>query len=129
MQACIRFGMLSLGFLLALGTGLAGAQTRPPDASPLPGAVSPADPAQLRLTPTQKTAILKAVREKSATLRPPTSFSVVVGEMVPPSIELYMLPDSALAEVPEAKSVKYTVLQNQVVLVDPTNMRIVDVLR
>ncbi len=49
--------------------------------------------------------------------------------MVPPSIELYMLPDNALAEVPEAKSVKYTVLQNQVVLVDPTNMRIVDVLR
>ena len=83
----------------------------------------------MRLTPTQKTAILKAVREKSATLRPPTSFSIVVGEMVPPSIELYVLPDNALAEVPEAKSVKYTVLQNQVVLVDPTNMRIVDILR
>jgi hypothetical protein len=121
--------MLSLGFLLVLGTGLAGAQTPSSDGLSLRGAVSPADPAQLRLTPTQKTAILKAVREKSATLRPPTSFSIVVGEMVPPSIELYMLPDNALAEVPEAKSVKYTVLQNQVVLVDPTNMRIVDVLR
>jgi hypothetical protein len=126
MKACLRHATLALSLVLA--TGLAGAQTRAPDGS-LPGAVSPADPAQLRLTPTQKTAILKAVREKSATLRPPTSFSIVVGEMVPPSIELYMLPDNALAEVPEAKSVKYTVLQNQVVLVDPTNMRIVDVLR
>jgi hypothetical protein len=127
MKACLRQATLALSLVLA--TGLAGAQTRPPDGSPLPGAVSPADPTQLRLTPTQKTAILKAVREKSATLRPPASFSIVVGEMVPPSIELYILPDNALAEVPEAKSVKYTVLQNQVVLVDPTNMRIVDVLR
>ena len=49
--------------------------------------------------------------------------------MVPPSIELYLLPDNALAEVPEAKAVKYTVVQNQVVLVDPTTMRIIDVLR
>jgi Protein of unknown function (DUF1236) len=127
MKACLRHATLALS--LVLGAGLAGAQAPSSDGLSLRGAVSPADPAQLRLTPTQKTAIVKAVREKSATLRPPTSFSIVVGEMVPPSIELYMLPDNALAEVPEAKSVKYTVLQNQVVLVDPTNMRIVDVLR
>jgi len=127
MKACLRHAALALS--LVLGSGLAGAQTRPPDALPQPGAVSPADPAQLQLTPAQKASILKAVRENSATIRPPTSFAVAVGEMVPPSIELYILPDNALAEVPEAKSVKYTVLQNQVVLVDPTNMRIVDVLR
>ena len=127
MKACLRHAALALS--LVLGSGLAGAQTPSSDGLSQPGAVSPADPAQLQLTPAQKASILKAVREKSATLRPPTSFSVVVGEMVPPSIELYILPDNALAEVPEAKSVKYTVLQNQVVLVDPTNMRIVDVLR
>src|SRR6266852_3938459 len=83
MKACLRHAALVLS--LVLGSGLAGAQTRPPDALPQPGAVSPADPAQLQLTPAQKASILKAVREKSATIRPPTSFAVAVGEMVPPS--------------------------------------------
>jgi Protein of unknown function (DUF1236) len=129
MKPYLRFG--ALAFALALGVDLAAAQTRAPDGLPPPvGAVTPANPAQLQLTPAQKTAILNAVREKSANVRPSTTgFSVAVGEMVPPSIELYLLPDNALAEVPEAKAVKYTVVQNQVVLVDPTTMRIIDVLR
>jgi hypothetical protein len=129
MKHCLRFGTLALS--LVLGVGLAAAQTRAPDGlQPPVGAVPPANPAQLQLTPAQMTAILNAVREKSASVRPSTTgFSVAVGEMVPPSIELYLLPDNALAEVPEAKAVKYTVVQNQVVLVDPTTLRIIDVLR
>jgi hypothetical protein len=128
-MASLRFGTLAL--FLALGAGLAAAQTRAPDGLPQPGgAVNPVNPAQLQLSPAQKTAILNAVRQQSASIRPPvSSFSVAVGEMVPPSIELYILPDNALSEVPEAKAVKYTVVQNQVVLVDPTTMRIIDVLR
>jgi hypothetical protein len=47
---------------------------------------------------------------------------------VPPATELYFLPDGALASVPEANSVKYTVAQNRVVLVDPKTMRVVDVI-
>jgi hypothetical protein len=39
-----------------------------------------------------------------------------------------VLPDRALATVPEARSVKYTVVQKQIVLVDPTTMRVVDVI-
>jgi hypothetical protein len=125
MKTSLRWGAVVLS--LGLGIGIAAAQTRSPD--PMPGAVSPADPAQLQLSPEQKTAILTAVRQHKANIRPSVEFSVAIGEMVPPSIELYMLPDSALSTVPQAKSVKYTVVQNQVVLVDPTTMRIVDVLR
>src|SRR5262245_52212716 len=129
MQRHLRCGTLVIS--LALAPGVAAAQTRAPDAlQPPVGAVNPANPAQLQLTPAQRSAILNAVREKSTAVRPPTTgFSVAVGEMVPPSIELYLLPDNALAEVPEAKAVKYTVVQNQVVLVDPTTLRIIDVLR
>ena len=47
----------------------------------------------------------------------------------PPVIELYILPESALVTAPEAKGVKYTMVQNQIVLVDPTTMRVVDVIR
>jgi hypothetical protein len=43
-------------------------------------------------------------------------------------IELYMLPDEAVAGVPAAKLYKYTMVEGKVVLVDPTNMRVVDVI-
>jgi hypothetical protein len=52
----------------------------------------------------------------------------VIGADVPPMIELYTLPDDAVAAVPAAKLYKYTVVENKVVVVDPTKMRIVDVI-
>jgi hypothetical protein len=48
------------------------------------------------------------------------------GAQVPPATELYFLPDRALATAP--KATKYTVAQNRVVLVDPTTMRVVEVI-
>ena len=72
MRPYLRFG--ALAFALALGVDLAAAQTRAPDGlQPPVGAVNPANPAQLQLTPAQKTAILNAVREKSASVRPSTT--------------------------------------------------------
>ena len=58
----------------------------------------------------------------------PKDFSPVIGADVPPMIELYMLPDDAVAGVPAAKLYKYTMVENKVVLVDPTKMRVVDVI-
>ena len=56
------------------------------------------------------------------------SFSPVIGADVPPMIELYELPDDALADVPAAKLYKYTMVQDKVVVVDPTKMRVIDVI-
>jgi hypothetical protein len=39
------------------------------------------------------------------------------------------LPIAALAQAPEVRNLKYTMVQNQVVLVDPLQMRVVDVIR
>ena len=50
-------------------------------------------------------------------------------EQVPAMIELYVLPDDILAQNPTTKFYKYTVVQDRVVLVDPTNMRIVAVIQ
>jgi len=54
---------------------------------------------------------------------------VSVGAQVPASIELYPLPANVVSEVPAAKMYKYTVSQNQVVLVDPTNMQVVEIIK
>ena|SRR5437667_1789134 len=133
----MRCHVPTLVLALIAGAGLAAAQAPPaqsPDESithPAPGSLpSTAAPlSQLQLTAAQKTAILNAIRGDSGKGGSPVNFVVAVGAPVPPSIELYVLPDAALADVPEAKIVKYTRMQNQVVLVDPTTMRVVDVLR
>jgi hypothetical protein len=83
---------------------------------------------QLRLTEAQRSALAASVRKANKTVAAPPSFVVSVGAPVPPAIELYILPDDALAQVPQAKLVKYTVVKNELVLVDPTNMRVVDVI-
>jgi len=84
--------------------------------------------AQIQLDAAQKAAIITAVRD--IRIAPPGhSFNISVGAQVPPSIELNYLPVAALSQAPQARDLKYTLVQNQVVLVDPTNMRIVDVIR
>ena len=83
---------------------------------------------QIQLDAKQKAAIVSAVRDVR-NAPPGHSFNISVGAQVPPSIELYYLPIAALSQAPEAQALKYTMVQNQVVLVDPTNMRIVEVIR
>ena len=97
-----------------------------PGLDPLHGAVAPA--AQIQLTAEQRTAISDAVRQAGTRTKAPPNVPATVGAQVPPVIELYVLPDRALSAVPEAKGVKYTLVENQVVLVDPTTMRVVDVI-
>jgi uncharacterized protein DUF1236 len=48
---------------------------------------------------------------------------------LPTSIELYPLPDDVSAALPATKDYRYTVVQNQVVIVDPATMKVVDVIR
>jgi hypothetical protein len=86
------------------------------------------NPTQWRLTEAQRSAISVAVKRDRKAAEPSVSFVPSVGAPVPPAIELYLLPDTILAEVPAARSVKYTVMKNQLILVDPTNMRIVDII-
>jgi hypothetical protein len=81
----------------------------------------------LALTPAQRRAIYAAVvKDKSKTA--PRPFAATVGAEVPPMIELYTLPDPVLAENQSAKYYEYTLLQDKVVLVDPTRMRVIDVI-
>ena len=80
------------------------------------------------LSAAQRAAIATAVRDTK--IPPPNhSFNTSVGAQVPPSIELHALPISAVSQAPEVRNMKYTLVQNQVVLVDPANMRVVDVIR
>ncbi len=82
---------------------------------------------QLALTPAQRRAIYAAA-SKDSSKRAPTGFPAQVGAEVPPMIELYPLPDDAVSGNDAAKLYRYTLLQDKVVLVDPTKMRVVEVI-
>ena len=127
MKNHLRYGTIALA--LVSGIGLAAAQVSAPGAggNTQPGAMS--QPSQLKLSPAQRTAILNAVLQNSPKAAAPTNFQAAVGGPVPPSIELYPLPSGAVSQAPELGSLKYTMAQNQVVLVDPTTMRVVDIIR
>ena len=108
--------------LMPVGAKVADAQTNDAHDATV---VSPNGiPQKFELTPAQRSAIYDAVRKDKSKVSP-SRFPTAVGAEVPPMIELYMLPDDILAQNPAAKFYKYTVVQDRVVMVDPTNMRIV----
>ncbi|MGH7484533.1 MAG: DUF1236 domain-containing protein [bacterium] len=118
----IKLSVIAL--VAALNTGAAVAQSVGPTESISPGG----DVNQtLALTAAQKDAIYKSV-VKDKTHRPTAQFSTAIGAPVPPSLELRALPDEAVADNPSAKFFQYTRVQDKVVVVDPTRMRVVEVI-
>jgi hypothetical protein len=126
MKNHLRNGTIALA--LVSGIGFAAAQVNAPGAGGNTQSGAMSQPSQLKLSPAQKTAILNAVRQDSAKIAAPTNFQASVGGSVPPSIELYTLPSGAVSQAPELRSLKYTMAQSQVVLVDPTTMRVIDII-
>jgi hypothetical protein len=131
MKRPFLWGVLTVAFLSSLGPVASQVppdpKTQQPSLDPPHGAVAPA--AQIQLTAEQRVAIADAVRQAGTKAKAPPNVPATVGAQVPPVIELYVLPDRALSAAPEAKGVKYTLVDDQVVLVDPTTMRVVDVIR
>jgi len=106
-----------------VGVDVAGAQAGDIDEVLSPNGVAP----KLELTAAQRSAIYRAVSQDKGKVAP-SRFPTTVGGEVPPMIELYMLPDDIVANNPVTKLYKFTRVEDRVVLVDPTNMRVVAVI-
>ena len=81
----------------------------------------------LELTPAQRSAIYQEVHKDTSKVAP-SRFATYVGADVPPTIELYPLPDDIQANSPETSFYKFTGVDDEVVLVDPTKMRVIAVI-
>ena len=119
---------------IALGTVALVCAAGPQHADAQTGALDNALPAfngsseqKLVFTPAERRSIYSAVT-KDRRKAPQGRFPAVIGADVPPMIELDPLPDEAVANNPTAKFYEYTMVQDRVVLVDPTKMRVVDVI-
>jgi hypothetical protein len=111
---------------VALALAIPSAQAQDPDSINAPGADA-ASAQKLRLTPAQRQTIYAAV-SKDKSKQTPKPFAPVVGGEVPPMIELYSLPENAVAATPAAKYYQYTLVTDRVVLVDPTRMQVIAVI-
>ncbi len=116
---------IAVGVLSIVGCADRQAQAQTdPDAPSGPGVNEQQKPP---LTQVQRRVIYDSVaKDKSRTAK--VHFAPAIGADVPPMIELYTLPDQVLAENHAAGSYEYTLEQDKVVLVDPTKMRVVDVI-
>jgi hypothetical protein len=128
------FAVAILIVATALGCTAKGQAGSPPGGEikhigPLSLGSDPSPPLQApALTAAQKVTIFNAVMLDKSKGKANEIIDVTVGEPVP-IVELYQLPADALAEAPTARPYRYIVLADQVVLVDPATMRVVDVIR
>jgi hypothetical protein len=124
MRNTFRFSAALL-FGLVFGAAPALAQSVGPDEAVQPnGAVRQI----LALTPGQKSAIYNIVIRQRVNPHADQIF-VAVGAPVPSTVALADLPDQATADNPSAAFLKYAMVANDIVVVDPVAMRVVDVIR
>jgi hypothetical protein len=112
--------------VLTLFDGAAGAyaQTIGPDEAVNPnGAVTQ----QFVLTQAQKTAIYSAVLQQRVHTST-TPIPVAVGAPVSPTAELAELPGQGVAHAPLASNLKYAMVEDDVVVIDPIRMRVVGII-
>jgi len=83
----------------------------------------------LQLSAQQRTAIYQTVIKDKVRTPPPPGTPTNVGAQIPATTELYALPESVTKESPSAKFYRYTIVDNRVVIVDPTNLKVVEVIQ
>ena len=111
-------------FAFVVGASGAWAQSAGPDEAAGPnGAVTQ----KLTLSAVQRRAIYNAVAQQR--LRgSDRGIAAAIGAPVPPSVVLWNLPDQVAIDAAGANFLKYAMVEDDVVVVDPIRMRVVDVI-
>lgn len=121
-------GSVLLASLLCI-TGAAAQSIGPDEAIGPPGSLSQ----QTVLSPQQRRAIYDAVMRQKVKFSGP-AIAAMVGAQVPPSLLLHDLPNSPtgnpdqLADDSNVRVLKYAMVADDVVVIDPIVMRVVDVI-
>jgi len=91
------------------------------------GVTSALAQAVIEFTPEQERTIYSTVIAAPVRTAPPADIRVAVGAELPGAVELYEVP--AAIEYPAARRLRYTVIDRQVVLVDPGTRKVIRVIR
>jgi hypothetical protein len=117
---------IAAALLLAAGSALPAAAQ--PNATHPGTETNPAAVPALKLTPEQKQTIYASISSQKQKETAPADFRAAVGAVVPQSVELQALPKTILELVPDLKNYEYAMVANQVLLVDPKNKQVVEII-
>ena len=116
----------AIALALLAGAGAANAQTTVITREPVQSETVVTTEQPLALTPVQRQTIYRTiVREPAVVEAPPPTVEYRVGMRVPPSAQLYTVPQSVVTEVPAIRTYKYMVVNHRVVLVDPATSEVI----
>ena len=83
----------------------------------------------LNLSGKQQKSIWKDVSRHASNQSAPSGFNATVGEALTSSISTYPLPRKAARDVPAARPYHYAMTQDKVLLVNPSDKKIADVVK
>ena len=81
----------------------------------------------LALSATQQKQVWKDLSRHAANQTAPSGFNATVGAAIPSGISLYPLPRQAARDVPAVKPYRFAMLQDKIVIVNPSDKKIADV--
>jgi hypothetical protein len=116
MNSYLRCGLASILLLCSIGIALAqGLGSAPSDI--------------LALTGAEEHLIWESVvTAESAPTRAPSGFVAMLDSAVPASLTLHEIPTSVIDRIPELEGYKYTIVDNELLIVNPADMKIVDII-
>ena len=82
---------------------------------------------RLDLSDAQQKSIWKDISRHAANQSAPSGFNAAIGTAIPASVSTYPLPRAAARDVPAVKPYRYAMLQNKVLIVNPSDKKIADI--
>jgi hypothetical protein len=82
----------------------------------------------LTLTPDQQKTAWRDLAKQASAQSAPSNFTASVGTTVPTDIRLHTIPTRAASQLQELKPYRYAVLSNELLIVNPNDKKVVDVI-
>jgi hypothetical protein len=121
-----HYQQAAIALVLLAGASVANAQTTVITQEPVRSQTVVTTEQPIALTPVQRQTIYRTIVQAPAVVEaPPPTVEYRVGMRVPPSAQLYSVPQTIVTEVPAVRTYKYMVVNHRVVLVDPATSEVV----
>ena len=83
---------------------------------------------RVEFSPAQRTTIYRTVTRERV-VRAPLDMDVRLGTHLPRAVELNEMPSALIADVPAVRRYRYVVVNDEVLLVDPSTSAVVEIIR
>jgi hypothetical protein len=114
----------AIALALLSGVGTAAAQS---NSGSMTGSMSGSSSSQSNLTPSQQQSVKQGLASQP-TDSAPSGYQGQVGAQLPSSVNPHAMPNNVASQVPAAKTLLFVKLQDRVLLIDPANKTIAEII-